>query len=488
MLPQAQEGGDGAAPALDVRGLTKQFGSNLALRGVDLWIESGEFVGLMGPNGAGKSTLLKILDGVYSRTSGTVSFFGRLVDSLSDEAEVGFIHQDLGLVESMSVLENLRLGEAPKTRWGLLDRSAEERHAREALRSVGVEVPLQVPVASLAPGEKTLVAVARSLSRGARLLFVDEATSTLPPPDARRVISALKRVTHEGCTVVMISHKLSEILDATDRVVVLLDGAVASDRSTRGLDRKGLVELLVQRDSVRPDEGPCNGDEGSVLLSMRGAHGGRAGPVNFDVRVGEVVGITGLPGSGLHDVAHLAFGTLKPTRGSVTYGAKKVRRALVPAHRESEGGFDELSVRENMTISSLSRWRRTSRLLTLSRETGAAAVLADQMSIRPRGLENRYGRLSGGNKQKAIIARGVLNKAQIIIFCEPTRGVDVRTRSEIYELMRSLRDDGVGLLIVTSDAEDLFAVAQRIGVITDGSVQALQSWEDISAEELESMF
>ncbi|MCU1676289.1 MAG: Sugar transporter ATP-binding protein, partial [Frankiales bacterium] len=206
-----------------ISGLRKSFGPNEVLGGIDLTIRSGEFVGLMGPNGAGKSTLIKILGGVYTRTSGDITYAGAPVRSLAERPEVGFIHQDLGLIDDLSIVDNLRLGEAPMRRVGpVLDGGRERRSAEAALQTVRLDRPVTTLVGELAPGEKTLVAVARLLSRGARVLFIDETTSTLPPQDANRLITTLRdTVASQGATVIMVSHKLSEILDATERIVVL---------------------------------------------------------------------------------------------------------------------------------------------------------------------------------------------------------------------------------------------------------------------------
>ncbi len=483
-----------ASPAREIKlvGLAKSFGPNQVLRDLDLTIPPGDFVGLMGPNGAGKSTLIKILDGVYRRSAGEITYGGEPVADLGSRRDVGFVHQDLGLIDDLSVSDNLRLGAPPMRRFGLLlDRSREREAAVRALDEVGLTCSPDVLVGSLAPAEKTLVAIARTLAQGARVLFVDEATSTLPPPDAARLIAALRQTASRGTTVIMVSHKLSEILDATNRVVLLLDGRIVTDAKSTDLDRAGLVSMLVRHERGRTGESSSTprrrvaADEGAELLRLERTSGGLVRDVDLTVRSGQVLGFTGLPGSGLHDLAHLTHGTLRPTGGRVTR-APGVVSGLVPAHRETEGGFLDQSTLENLTVFSLARWRSRSRLLagTTMRREGTAMI--DRLSIRPSDPLAVFGTLSGGNKQKAILGRVLMRRPQVYVLCEPTRGVDVSTRLEIYQLIEEIAAGGAGVLVVSSDSEDLFAVCDRIAVVDDGRLGSFVAVDETNPEELEA--
>lgn len=478
------------APAKDIviAGLRKSFGSNEVLVGIDLTIRGGDFVGLMGPNGAGKSTLIKILDGVYDRSAGQIEYGGEPVSKLGERPEVGFIHQDLGLVDELSISDNLRLGEEPLRRFGpFVDRGRERESAARALTAVGLDLPVETLVGELSPGEKTLVAITRVLERGARVLFVDEATSTLPPADSRRLIEALKRTADRGATVIMVSHKLSEILDATNRVVLLLDGKIVADSPAAALDRAALVEMLVTREKeeVRHDAPalPRKAEKGEELLRLDNVSGGLIKEMNLTLCAGEIVGVTGLAGSGLHDLAHLAHGTMKARSGKVE---RKTTSALVPPHRETEGGFLEQSTLENLTISSLDRWRSPLRLLRGGAERRDVAEMVDRLKIKPRDPNATFETLSGGNKQKVVFGRTLLCGPGIYVLCEPTRGVDVGTRIEIYKLIEEIAADGAAVLIVTSDSEDLFAVCDRIAVINDGKLSGLLAAEETNPQQLEA--
>lgn len=478
------------AKAIKIAGLRKSFGPNEVLRGIDLEIPGGDFVGLMGPNGAGKSTLIKVLDGVYDRSSGSIEYGGETVNKLGERPEVGFIHQDLGLIDDLSISDNLRLGEQPMRRFGpFVDRGRERATATAALARVNLHLSVDTLVGDLSPGEKTLIAIARVLERGARVLFVDEATSTLPPGDARRLIEALKATAQRGATVIMVSHKLSEILDATSRVVLLLDGLIVADSPASELDRAGLVSMLVEREKEEVegeiDAVPGSREPGEELLRLDAVSGGLIDRVDLSLRAGEIVGLTGLPGSGLHDLAHLAHGTMKLRAGKVVR-APGIRSALVPPHRETQGGFLEQSTLANLTISSLPRWRTPTRLLSGGGERRDANEMIGRLDIRPTDPNQVFGTLSGGNKQKVVFGRTLLSRPKVYVLCEPTRGVDVGTRMAIYKLIGELAADGAGVLVVSSDSEDLFAVCDRFSVVNDGRLGEFLVADETNPEELEA--
>jgi ribose transport system ATP-binding protein len=475
---------------LDVSKLHKSFGPNKVLKGIDLTISEGEFVGLIGPNGAGKSTFIKILAGVYEASSGEIRLGGRAIRSLDGHPEAGFIHQDLGLVDALTITENLCLGTAPRKRFGpILDKAAERRAAEQALSRIGLELPVDTLLSSLTPAEKTLVAVARVMDRGARLLVVDEATSNLSPVDARRVVEFLAATVKNGSTVIMVTHKLSEVLEATSRVVAIVEGQILSDAPTKGLDRAALVQMLVQQETSGHGDLPKFGDGGAreTLIELRDVYVGNLGPVNLRLDAGEVIGISGLMGSGIHDIAFVVNGTLKPDRGDVVLSRSGLTRAMVPPHRESQGGFGELPIGANMSITALQRWRRFARLIDPRREKQDSEQIMTELSVKPGFIGTPFEVLSGGNKQKVIFGRAMLSRPDVYILCEPTRGVDVGTRSEIYRLIRELASQGAAVLVVSSDAEDLFAVCDRLALVSDRQLQPLRQVSELTPSELEMM-
>jgi ribose transport system ATP-binding protein len=473
---------------LEVTGLTKSFGPNRVLKGISIAVDEGEFVGLMGPNGAGKSTLVKILAGVYRASSGDVKVGGHAAGSLGENSLVGFVHQDLGLADGLTIAENLSLGTPRRSLFGpILDKRAERAAARAALGRVGLALHPDALVGELTLGEKALVAVARVFDRGARILVIDETTSTLSPADANRVITSLKASAKSGAAVIMVTHKLAEILNATDRVLIIVDGELVADAPTRGLDRAALVRMLRQHESAAPDEARSGGRPAEVLLELRDAQVGILRSLNLKLTAGEVVGISGLPGSGLHDIAFAMNGNLKLRRGEVLLARPGIKRALVPPHRETQSGFLGLTVRENMALSALHSWRRMNSLLDPRPEKRDCRRVMATLNVQPPRLDNEYDTLSGGNKQKVIFGRALLSRPDVYILCEPTRGVDVGTRSEIYRLIRELAHDGAAILIASSDAEDLFSVCDRVALITGGVLQPLRPISELAESELAMM-
>jgi ribose transport system ATP-binding protein len=482
--------GASATVILDAQGLRKRFGDTQAVRGVDLVLREGEFVGLMGPNGAGKSTLIKMLSGVFEPDSGVISLSGRPVKSLAGRPEIGFVHQDLGLVDSMSVMDNLRLGAPPLRLMGpLLHRGREFAASQSALDRVELDVSLTAEVGSLSPGEKAMLAVARLLNRGARLVVVDETTSTLPPKESKWFIEILKSATRSGTAVLMVSHKLSEILSVAERVVMLIDGVVVADRPVTPDDRPEMVRLLAHHEElVAAEEEPpsARNEVGAPVLEMRAVCRGATGPVSFDVCSGEVVGLTGLVGSGLHTIGLLAAGAIKPSSGSVRV-VDGAQTALIAPQRETQGCIAELPVLWNATLSALPKWRNPFRLLNLSSERADADAVMRQLRVTPANSTLAIGALSGGNQQKVLFARTLLRGASLFVLCEPTRGVDVATRREIYRLIAELRDGGAAILVVTSDSEDLFAICDRVGALTATGLSELWDADALTEESLSAV-
>jgi ribose transport system ATP-binding protein len=468
--PGSVGGPQGGAKVLEIDHLSKSFGSNRALKEASLTINPGEFLGLVGPNGSGKSTLLKILAGLYRPDSGRILLGGTPVPSLGRRADVAFIHQDLGLVDTMSVSDNLRLGQPAVGRIGpFLNRRREVEVAVTSLSAAGVSVSPKTSVGELSAAEKTLVAVARALARGASIFFIDEATSNLTRKDAGRVIHSLEALAARGCSIVYVTHKFAELLLGVRKVAFLIDGALSAPESIEALDVPMIVRRLAGRDLV--DGGSAEAVDVATLepvLSVRHGAYGKIRDANLEVRAGEVLGLTGEPDSGLYDVAFLAAGYARLKSGSVKVSSG-TSCALIPPFRETQGGFTQLSVLENMTISSLARWSTVAgTFISSARERQAVGNMIQRLSILPGNPQHEFRVLSGGNKQKVIFGRAILRNPALYVLCEPTRGVDVMARADIYAAIRALAQAGGAVLIATSDYEDLISVCHRVGIVSEG--------------------
>ncbi len=448
-------------PVFRLQGIRKRFGATEALRGVDVELCEGEFVALLGPNGAGKSTLIRILDGVERQDSGEV-----VVDR---GGGLGIVHQDLGLVDYMTVAENLFLGRTrPWLRPGL-----EVRESRAALRRVGLDDvhPLEL-VSNLSLGQRTMLAVAKLLHSGASVVVVDEVTAGLHPADARWLVAKLRDAAHAGSTVLMVTHKLREVDGIADRYIVLLDGEVRLDCSATDTSLEALVDLLTTGRRPAPEatvhDGPIRSE---VVCQLVGVEVGRAGPVDLAVRAGAITGVTGTLGSGIHEVAYVLAGLMVPAKGEVRV-ARGVRRTCVPAHRESEGVFPLETEEFNLTAGSWGRWRNGLRLIQQRRLRNECEMVAERLEILPRDLDAHVGQLSGGNQQKTLLGRALIDDPDLIVLCEPTRGVDVATRREIYSQVRAAAAAGAAVFVASSDLEDLTALASDIGVLgADGRIE-----------------
>ena len=469
--------------ALRIRNLTKAFSGRVVLGPIDLDLHTGDFVALLGHNGAGKSTLIKILDGVYTADSGTIEVHG----SGAKAGSVAVVHQDLGLVDSMSVLDNLRLGrKALRRPFGYLDRKLERAAATEALEQFGLKFSLDTYVRDLAPSERALLAVARVAVSCPRLIVLDETTSVLSSADAERLITTLRENSPADIAFVMVTHRLDEALALANRVVVLRDGELVSDRHVPLPSLEEITALLAPHAERRANRSTSVKEFGAdALLEFREVRVGELGPVSFTVHRGEALAITGRMGSSLPTVGYLAAGLLVPESGDM-WLRPGVRRAIVPPNREREGNLPDLTIRENVTIGSLRRWRqgRVARVLRLHAERAAATETVSALGVLPRSIQATQHTLSGGNQQKVIFGRALLNEPDVFVLCEPTRGVDIATRRQIYNLMDSLKAQGCGLLVVASDPHDVLAVSDRILVIADGAVTAAYEAADVTTAAL----
>jgi ABC-type sugar transport system ATPase subunit len=491
-------------PVVEMRGIEKAFVGTQAVNGVDFAVNHREIMGLVGKNGAGKSTLIKILAGLVQRDAGEVFVQGRLVEIHTAHAAqklgIAFLHQDLNDVPSQSVTENLWLGYRLPRRWGIgIDWRAAKKHTREALALVGAAVSPNDRVASLSIAQRQLVMLARAVSQGARLVVLDEPTSSLSEYEVMHLRDVVRRLRDEGTSVVFISHRLAEVLEFCDRVTVMRDGVIVDVLPTHSLERPELVRLITGEiggsadGRRRPDATPAPGAD--VLrvehLSRRPA----VHDVSFAIRQGEVLGVAGLVGSGRTEVAELLFGVTSRDSGRVVLHDREVNPtsprdaalsgiSLLPEDRRQQGLVPSFGVRENMTLPTLEKYRITRALPLPSRrkETRLVREMIQSLSIVTSGTEDPIVHLSGGNQQKVVLAKWLLNDTDVFIFDEPTHGVDVEAKEEIYAAIERLALRGRSVIFISSDFEEIVRVAHRVVVMREGKIVAELSGDEISED------
>ena len=478
--------GTGASPLLVMADIVKRFPGVVALRGVDLDVLPGEVHCLLGQNGAGKSTLIKVLAGVHTPDEGRISWNGSEIQLSHPQAAmdlgIATIYQELDLVEGLTVAENIFLGHE-RSRFGFSRRTEAARAAAGLLARLGhPEISPSAEVGSLSAAGQQIVSMARALSREARLIVMDEPSAVLDSGEVQRLFKVIRDLTADGVAVIYISHRLEEIRTIGDRVTVLKDGAtVATGLEARDTPTAEIIRLMTGRaiEYVFP---PRPGvPAGEPLLSVSGlARTGEFSDISFDVRPGEVLGLAGLVGAGRSEIVETVFGARKADRGTVSVGGRTLRpgsvdaavRAgvgLCPEERKSQALLLSDSVASNIVLASLARFGRAG-FLDGDAERRAAKEQVQALDVRPDRVDAEMRTLSGGNQQKVVLARWLLRECRVLLLDEPTRGVDVGARSEIYALVRQLADSGVAVVVVSSEIEEVLGLCDQVLVIGEGSV------------------
>lgn len=478
--------GNDASPLLVMAGIVKRFPGVVALGGVDLDVLPGEVHCLLGQNGAGKSTLIKVLAGVHQPDEGAITWAGDEVTLAHPQAAmdrgIATIYQELDLVEGLTVAENIFLGQE-KSRFGFSQRSAARAETAALMERLGhPEISPSAEVGSLSAAGQQIVSMARALSRDARLIVMDEPSAVLDAGEVERLFDVIRDLTADGVAVIYISHRLEEIRVIGDRVTVLKDGAtVATGLAAKETPTAEVIRLMTGRsiEYVFPERGAV--PEGEPLLEVSGL--GRRGEftdVTFSVRPSEVVGLAGLVGAGRSEIVETIFGARKPDSGTVRVAGSELRPGsvaaavaagvgLCPEERKSQALVLGDSVANNISMATLTRFAKAG-WLDRAAERKAAEQLVVDLDVRPTGVTREVRTLSGGNQQKVVLARWLLRDCKVLILDEPTRGVDIGARSEIYALIHKLADAGVAVVVVSSEIEEVLGLAHRTLVVGDGEV------------------
>ena len=470
---------------LRMRGIVKRFPGVRALDGVDLDVSAGEVHCLLGQNGAGKSTLIKVLCGVHQADAGELEWSGRPVRPGNPMAamRIGLaaIYQELDLVDGLNVAENIFLGHEPATA-GFSRRTRMHAEAAALLTRLGHdEISTRTEVGRLSAAGKQIVSIARALSHDVRLLVMDEPSAVLDAQEVRRLFRVVSELTDQGVAIIYISHRMEEIRAIGDRVTVLKDGRTVAAGLPAGTTPTG---ELTRKMTGRPlehafGETRRGSSNTRVALRVRGLGvPGLFSDIDFQVRAGEVYGIAGLVGSGRSEILETIFGARRPDRGGIEVAGQPIRpnsvRAAVaagvglcPEERKSQALLADEPVATNISLATLTRFARSG-FLDRTSERRAAQKVADRIELRPPDIHRRVQTLSGGNQQKVVLARWLLRDCRVLLLDEPTRGVDVGARTEIYRLIRQLADDGVAVVLVSSELPEVLGLADRVLVVADG--------------------
>ena len=482
-----------AAPLLEAAGVHKRFGGVHALRGVDLGVRAGEVHALMGENGAGKSTLINVLAGAVRRDEGRVVFDGREVDfrapAESQAAGIAVIHQELATLPSLSVAENLFMGRMP-TRGGRLDHRAMRERARALLTAVGLDVDPRLLVRELSVSQQQLVEIAKALSAGARLLIMDEPSASLTEHETGRLLDLVRQLRAQGVAILYVSHRMAEVFAVADRITVFRDGAYVRTVDAAETTPAAVVGLMVGRELAAASHYEAR-PVGDTVLEVRGltrrGGGGAAGAVGIDgvsltVRRGEIVGMAGLVGAGRSEVARAIFGADPVDAGEVLLEGRPARFrspaaairggvAMVPEDRKQLALFMEKPVRWSVSMAALPALGRRG-LIPRRRERALALDYVGRLRVRTPDVETPVRALSGGNQQKTVLARWLATRPKLLILDEPTHGVDVGAKAEIYALVRDLARQGMAILLISSELTEVLDLSDRVVVMRAGRVAA----------------
>lgn len=484
-------------PILSLRDIHKRFGGIQALSGVSFDLRAGEVHALVGENGAGKSTLIKIITGAYLPDTGTIQVgdaeFSGLSPVQARQLGIGAVYQEFNLMPDMSAAENIFLSCPPINRFGLIDTAARAKQAHKILERLGAQnhVNPNELAKNLTVGEQQIVEIAKALALDAQILIMDEPSAVLPSRDLDRLFEVIQALRAQGHGIIYISHRLNEIFELADRVTVLKDGQSMATRNVAQTTDSDLIRLMVGRELT--DMYPsAEHDTGDVLLDVRNLcveH--TVSDVSFQVRAGEIVGLAGLGGSGRTTIARALVGLGQITSGEVRYldrpvtvttgWAARAGVVLIPEDRKSFGLILDQSVRFNITLPnllSLTRWQ-----MILKRNERKPVITAiNDLQVKPSAPELPAGNLSGGNQQKVVLAKWLMAHPKVIIFDEPTRGIDVGAKAEIYARMRALSQQGVGIIMASSELPELLGMSDRIVVLNEGRVSGELARAEASEE------
>lgn len=481
---------------IEMRGIDKSFGSNQVLKQAGFTLESGEVHALMGENGAGKSTLMKILTGVYTKDAGTVLVDGKEVNyknpQEAEKAGIVFIYQELNVMFDLTVEENLFMGKEIHGKFGICDKKAMQKKAQEALNILGVNISPKTVMAELSVGQQQMVEICKALMADAKVIIMDEPTAALTQSETVALFKIIESLRKKGVSMVYISHRMEEIFELCDRITVLRDGSYIGVKNIPETNMNEIVKMMIGREIGEryPSRNVKIGKE--VLKVKELTRKGTFHDVNFSVRAGEVLGVSGLMGAGRTEIMQAIFGNLSYESGTIEIDGKEVkisnpRQAMehgigfITEDRKTEGLMLDKSIRENISLCNL---RRISKSSVISREAekNMVAEAIKDLHIKCFGSYHECNNLSGGNQQKVVLAKWILTNPKILILDEPTRGVDIGAKKEIYSIINKLAAQGVAIIMVSSELPEVLGMSDNIMVVREGEVRGIISYEEANQE------
>ncbi len=469
---------------VELEHVSKSFPGVLALNDVDFRLKSGEVLALLGENGAGKSTLVKILSGVYTKDSGTIKIYDQVVDNMNtkkaEELGIAIIHQELNLCAHLTVAQNIFLGREI-IGYGMLSARKMNAEAKKILTSLNIDIDPEMIVGDMSVSKQQMVEIAKALSTNAKILIMDEPTSALTAKEIEDLFLIINKLKKEGCGIVYISHRLEELEHIVDRVTILRDGQYINSMNFKDTSLPEIISNMVGRD-IKEKFPRVTCKRGKKILEVRKLNAGRmVRNINFDLYEGEIVGIAGLMGAGRTETTRAIFGVDPKASGEIILDGKAIKIekpmdaisqgiVLVPEDRKKDGLCTKLSIRENIALPNLDIICKKAGIINSKIEKEMANNTVSDLKIKLPNVEVNAGSLSGGNQQKVVVGKWLRRKSRVVIFDEPTRGIDVAAKVEIYNLMNNLKQQGIGVLFVSSELPEILGISDRIIVMCDGKI------------------
>ncbi|MGL5814628.1 MAG: ribose ABC transporter ATP-binding protein RbsA [Aeromonas sp.] len=485
------------SPILELTGIVKTFPGVRALDEAGLRVYPGQVMALLGENGAGKSTLMKVLTGIYQADAGSISYRGQPVHFKgprdSQDQGISIIHQELNLLPELSIAANIFLGREPRTRFGNIDHKQLRERASALLARLGVKHGPDTRLGDLSIGEQQMVEIAKALSFDASVIIMDEPTDALTDTETDQLFAVIRELREQGCGIVYISHRLKEIFQICDQVTVLRDGKWIGQASVSELDEDKIIEMMVGR-RLEEQYPRLKRELGPVSLQVRDLAGPGVQGVSFTLRQGEILGFSGLMGSGRTELMKLIYGASNITGGQIQVDGHDLQPrspadglgagiAYISEDRKGDGLVLELSVRENMSLCALNEFNKSGKIDGKA-ERQAVADYVRLFNIKTPSSEQLIKLLSGGNQQKVAIAKGLLTRPKVLILDEPTRGVDVGAKKEIYQLINQFKKEGMSIILVSSEMPEVLGMSDRILVMHEGRISAEFNTQDANQEKL----